>query len=59
MTIALILSTGAVMLGLFALTLALALALSLRDGARSTPRSTAMDRLRAMRFEGNSHSSGS
>jgi hypothetical protein len=55
MTIALVLSTGAVMLGLFALTLALALALSLREGARSTPRSTAMDRLRAMRFEGNSH----
>jgi hypothetical protein len=53
MTIALVLSTGAVMLGLFAL--ALALALSLRDGAgRSTPRSTALGRLRAMRFEGNS-----
>jgi hypothetical protein len=55
MTIALVLSTGAVMLGLFALALALALALSLRDGAgRSTPRSTALGRLRAMRFEGNS-----
>jgi hypothetical protein len=37
MTIALVLSTGAAILGLAALVLALALALSLRDGAgRST-----------------------
>jgi len=46
----LILSAGAAILWL------VALALSLRDGAgRSKPRSTALDRLRAMQFEGNSH----